>query len=434
MVGRARWAVVMAIGLAGLVTAPVAAAAPSTVRVSESSASAEANAGSGQGGVAVSADGRYVAFISDASNLVPGDANGVADVFVRDLRLHTTERVSVSTAGVEGDEASSADALAISPEGRYVTFTSDATNLAPGNDDTDCAPERCPDVYIRDRTAGTTRRLVPFEGAPTPVHMILSAAARFFAYDVPDVNELTRCRRSPRRCIEVGILPPSVQVDEADANPYLGGMSSGGRFILFRKIGFPEPPTVSAGGVFLRDVVSGTTHIVTVNPFDHANALSPQGRFALFTSRSSKLVPNDTNRRADVFMRDRRTGATHRISVSSERASGQREQLRHRHLEPRPLLPVLIDRHEPGRGRHQRGDRPVPARSPPRHDHPCRRVGERRAGQRPRSLLGALRRRPLGGVRLTRRRTSSWATRTPSATSSPAARCTDAVRPRATGG
>ena len=317
MVGRARWALVMAIGLAGLVTAPVAAAAPSTVRVSVSSASAEANAGSGQGGVAVSADGRYVAFLSDASNLVPGDTNGVADVFVRDLRLDTTERVSVSTAGVEGDDSSSADALAISPEGRYVTFTSDATNLAPGNDDTDCAPERCPDVYIRDRTAGTTRRLVPFQGAPTPVHMILSAAARFFAYDVPEVNELTRCRRSPRRCIEVGILPPSVQVDEADANPYLGGMSSGGRFILFRKIGFPEPPTVSAGGVFLRDVVSGTTHIVTVNPFDHANALSPQGRFALFTSKSGKLVPNDTNRRADVFVRDRERGATHRISVSS---------------------------------------------------------------------------------------------------------------------
>ncbi len=307
----------MAIGLAGLVTAPAAAAAPSTVRVSESSASVEANAGSGQGGVAVSADGRYVAFLSDASNLVPGDANGVADVFVRDLRLHTTERVSVSTAGVEGDDSSSADALAISPEGRYVTFTSDATNLAPGNDDTDCAPERCSDVYIRDRTAGTTRRLVPFAGAPTPVHMILSSAARFFAYDVPDVNELTRCRRSPRRCIEVGILPPSVQVDEADATPFLGGMSSGGRFILFRKIGFPEPPTVSAGGVFLRDVASGTTHIVTTNPRDRANALSPQGRFALFTSTSGKLVPNDTNRRADVFVRDRRTGATHRISVSS---------------------------------------------------------------------------------------------------------------------
>jgi Tol biopolymer transport system component len=307
----------MAIGLAGLVTAPVAAAAPSTVRVSVSSASAEANAGSGQGGVAVSADGRYVAFLSDASNLVPGDGNGVADVFVRDLRLHTTERVSVSSAGVEGDDSSSADALAISPEGRYVTFTSDATNLAPGNDDTDCAPERCSDVYIRDRTAGTTRRLVPFAGLPTPVHMILSAGARFFAYDVRGLNELARCRRSPRRCIEVGILPPSVQVDEADATPFLGGMSSGGRFILFGKGGFPEPPTVSAGGVFLRDVVAGTTHIVTTNPRDRANALSPQGRFALFTSKSGTLVPNDTNRRADVFVRDRRTGATHRISVSS---------------------------------------------------------------------------------------------------------------------
>ncbi len=307
----------MAIGLAGLVTAPVAAAAPSTVRVSVSSASAEANAGSGQGGVAVSADGRYVAFLSDASNLVPGDANGVADVFVRDLRLHTTERVSVSTAEVEGDDASTADSLAISPEGRFVTFTSFATNLAPGNDDTDCAPDHCTDVYIRDRTAGTTRMLIPERNAPSTGHMILSAGARFYAWDDNGPFAVVRCRRSTGTCVEASVLPPSVKVDEADPTSFLGGMSSGGRFILFGKGGFPEPPTVSAGGVFLRDVASGTTHIVTTNPRDRANALSPQGRFALFTSKSGKLVPNDTNRRADVFVRDGRTGATHRISVSS---------------------------------------------------------------------------------------------------------------------
>ena len=119
-------------------------------------------------------------------------------MFVRDLRSNTTERISVSSAEVEGDDDSSADALAISPGGRFVTFTSDATNLAPGNDDSFCAPDRAPDVYIRDRTAGTTRMLVPVDGIPTPVHMILSAGARFFAFDVPELNEVARCRRSPR--------------------------------------------------------------------------------------------------------------------------------------------------------------------------------------------------------------------------------------------
>ena len=317
MLGRAGCAVVIAVGLVAGAAAPVAWAAPSTVRASVSSASVEANAGSGQGGVAISADGRYVAFVSDASNLVPGDGNGVADVFVRDLRSNTTERISVSSAEVEGDNDSSVDALAISPGGRFVTFTSDATNLVPNNDDSFCAPDPCPDVYIRDRTAGTTRTLVPFDGIPTPVHMILSAGARFFAFDVPELNEVARCRRNPVTCVQAAVLPPSVKVDEADANAYLGGMSSGGRFVLFRKLGFPEPPTVSAGGVFLRDMVAHTTHIVSTDPADLASALSPQGRFSLFTSRSSKLVKHDTNRKRDVFVRDRRTGVIHRISLSS---------------------------------------------------------------------------------------------------------------------
>ncbi|HEX3329066.1 MAG TPA: hypothetical protein VHS27_04030, partial [Gaiellales bacterium] len=123
----------VAVIMLGVVAGPASSAAgagPSTVRVSVSAAGAEANAASGQGGVVVSGDGRFVAFVSDASNLVAGDGNGVVDVFVRDLRSKTTERVSVSSAEVEGDAASSAGGLAISPGGRFVTFTSLATNLA----------------------------------------------------------------------------------------------------------------------------------------------------------------------------------------------------------------------------------------------------------------------------------------------------------------
>jgi Tol biopolymer transport system component len=310
----------VAVIMLGVVAGPASSAAgagPSTVRVSVSAAGAEANAASGQGGVVVSGDGRFVAFVSDASNLVAGDGNGVADVFVRDLRSKTTERVSVSSAEVEGDAASSAGGLAISPGGRFVTFTSLATNLAPGNDDSICAPDPCPDTYIRDRTAGTTRMLVPFDGVSPAVDMRLSAGARYFAFDGEQPSGIAWCRRSPRKCVEADVLPPSVKVDRADADAYLGGMSLGGRFILFRKIGGRDPGSVSAGGVFLRDVATRTTHIVTVNPLDRASALSPQGRFILFTSRSKKLVKHDTNKRSDVFIRDRRTGATRRISVSS---------------------------------------------------------------------------------------------------------------------
>jgi hypothetical protein len=297
-----------------------------TIMASVSSSGVQGNAGSGQGGVATSADGRVVAFVSDASNLVAGDTNGVTDVFVRDLHSNTTTRVSISSGGTQADDASSAQGLAVSPSGRFVTFTSVATNLAPGNDDSPCAPEPCPDVFIRDRRTHTTRTLLPFTGGPMPGHMQLTAGARFYAYDTDGLSDVVRCRRSTRRCVVVSVLPPTVIVDEVDANSYLGGISSGGRFVEFHKVGFNEAPnatTMIAGGVFVRDVRGHRTRVVTTHALALANGISPQGRFVLFSSKG-KLVPGDTNHRRDVFVRDRETGATHRISVSSGGRQGDR--------------------------------------------------------------------------------------------------------------
>jgi hypothetical protein len=313
----------------GLMSTGAFGATAHTVRASVSSGGVQGNAGSGQAGVAVSADGRFVAFASDASNLVAGDTNGVSDVFVRDVRSQTTARVSVSSGGTQADDASNAQGLAISPSGRFVTFTSDATNLAPGNDDSFCTPEPCPDVYIRDRRTHTTRMLVPFAGAPMPGHLQLTAGARFYAYDTGGLSDVVRCRRSTRRCVVVSVLPPTVVVDEVDANSYLGGISSGGRFVEFHKIGANEAPnatTMVAGGVFVRDVRGRRTRAVTKHAFALANGISPQGRFVLFSS-NGRLVPRDTNRVRDVFVRDLKTGATHRISVSSGGRQGSRPSI-----------------------------------------------------------------------------------------------------------
>jgi hypothetical protein len=323
VLGRVGCAMVMAVGLAAGSAAPVAGAAPSTIRVSVSSASVEANAGSGQGGVAISADGRYVAFISDASNLVPGDGNGVPDVFVRDMRLHTTERVSVSSAGVEGNGAALLQGLAISPDGRFVTFTTVAANLAPA------CPARCPSVYLRDRRAGTTRPIRSFRvGSLLPVHMVISRGARFYAFDTVDSGRVRRCRRTaPGGCVTVSVLPPSVTLNERDRPDLsLGGMSAGGRFVLFREAGpsASSTPTRRLGGVFVRDVAGGTTRIVSRNVRDLASAISPQGRYVLFTSWSSHGVNHDTNRSRDVFVLDSATGVVHRISLSSSEHQANR--------------------------------------------------------------------------------------------------------------
>ncbi|MEM7320616.1 MAG: hypothetical protein AAF408_16545, partial [Pseudomonadota bacterium] len=109
----------------------------------------------GSFGAKISADGRFVAFYSEAANLIVGDTNAVQDVFVHDRQTGVTERVSVSTGGAEGDQeaVSSGSELDISGDGRFVTFASQATNLVAG-DTNDVR-----DVFLHDRQSGETVRL-----------------------------------------------------------------------------------------------------------------------------------------------------------------------------------------------------------------------------------------------------------------------------------
>jgi hypothetical protein len=128
--------------------------ANTTGRVSAISGGGQANGDSGQ--PSVSADGRYVAFYSTATNMVSGDTNGVGDVFVRDRSLRTTERVSISSSEEEANGLS--DSPSISGDGRFVAFRSQATNLVSGDtNDMD-------DIFVRDRTTGLTFRASVYSG------------------------------------------------------------------------------------------------------------------------------------------------------------------------------------------------------------------------------------------------------------------------------
>ena len=102
------------------------APAPLTERLSTAAGGAQSDGDSTQADV--TPDGRYVAFISEASNLVPGDTNDVADVFVRDRAAGTTERISIATDGTEGDGRCDFTP-AISDNGRFIAFASFADNL-----------------------------------------------------------------------------------------------------------------------------------------------------------------------------------------------------------------------------------------------------------------------------------------------------------------
>ena len=99
----------------------------------------------------ISGDGRYVAFASDASDLVPGDTNNAPDVFVRDLQTGTIMRVSTDKNGGQGNAISYAPS--ISADGRYVAFDSDASNLVPGDTNGTL------DVFVRDLQSGAITRV-----------------------------------------------------------------------------------------------------------------------------------------------------------------------------------------------------------------------------------------------------------------------------------
>jgi Tol biopolymer transport system component len=232
---------------------------------------------------AISGDGRYIAFETFADNLVPGDTNSKEDILVRDRVMGTTEVVSVSTSGQAADDYSSDPK--ISADGRYVVFESHARNLIPGEANARLAPQ----IYLRDRTMGTTERI-----------------------SVSSTGEAGNRESSS----------PSISAD--------------GRFVAFESEADNLVPGDTNGSmdVFVRDRSAGTTERVNLSPTGaqvkgtsqiaagRSPSISSDGRYVAFSSVSDSLVPGDTNDSADVFVRDRTAGTTERISVSPSGEEG----------------------------------------------------------------------------------------------------------------
>lgn len=223
----------------------------------------------------LSADGRYVAFASMASNLVAGDTNDMADVFIYDRVTNRTERVSVSSAG-EQSEDGGFEVLgpSISADGRHVSFVSHASNLVPGD------TNNLEDVFVHDRQTGRTRRVsVDSTGAesdgPSGFHAI-----------------------SGEGSVVTFVSAASNLVDD-DTN------------------GYPD--------VFAHDLDAGTTIRVSrglagaeTNGPSETPSISSDGRTVAFTSAASNLVPDDTNGYPDTFAVDLQTHVIDRVSVDSD--------------------------------------------------------------------------------------------------------------------
>lgn len=308
----------------------------------------------------LSADGRYVAFSSGASNLVPGDTNECWDVFVRDRLLGTTERVNLTHDGQEsncgdpffpfGLSRSGATRPVITPNGRFVAFESTASNLVEG-DTNGC--NGCADVFVRDRLLGTTERVSvasdgtePGQTQLTPLIVTnpwsgwpsISADGRYVAFEassalVPDdqngFNDVYVHDRETKETERVSLASDGSERPTGGVQPTI---SADGRFVAFGgSLGAEahRSPNGATGQAWVHDRLAGTTELVSVaddgtvaNRHIFSPRISGNGRFVVFYSTASNLVPTDTNGRPDFFVRDLLKGTMERISVRSTGEEG----------------------------------------------------------------------------------------------------------------
>ena len=365
--------------LATIVVAPLAPASAyprpgQTARVSVSSSGQQATQDSDQfNRVAMTPDGRYVAFASAATNLVGGDTDNGLDVFVHDQRTGTTKIASVSSAGAFGLKAPTdvgcqgAWDPSISADGRYVAFTSCYLGLAPTDvHDVLAAAE----VYVHDmRTGATTRVSVDSKGTVgSGAEPSISADGRYVAFSSASPLDSTPCPTDPEGQLLcstpvggiLGLGTTSVYLRDlhtkktvlvsvstagarADAQSNAPVISANGRWVAFTSFAdnlvsthknyactMTSFTTTFCQDVYLRDLTQHRTELVSValtgvaaggstTAYD-SSAVSRDGRYVAFASTALRLVPNDEgalNAIDGAYVRDRSAGRTRRITVSS---------------------------------------------------------------------------------------------------------------------
>jgi Tol biopolymer transport system component len=286
----------------------------------------------------VSADGRYVAFTSQAADLVANDTNLLQDVFVRDMQSLSTRLVSANADGVAGDRSSALSGLAgaheISDDGRYVVFLSTATNLMGD------AVNAFQQVYVKDTTDGTVMRASVTNGTPaepangfttTPV---ISGNGHVVAFGASAPNLGTTTSQVYTRDLVSGVTtletPGAAAAGVASTVPVL---SFDGRYLAFVTAAHLDAADADNGNtdVFLRDRVANTIMLASPSPNlfsgvpTSSPSLSNDGRWVAYQSLDDMLVSGDVGGLIDVFLFDRDTHATIIVSRNDngEQASGR---------------------------------------------------------------------------------------------------------------
>jgi Tol biopolymer transport system component/putative cell wall-binding protein len=286
---------------------------------------------------AISANGRFVVFVSGAANLVPDDTNGFYDVFVRDRQNGTTERVSVASDGSQGNDHSGLSGVSIGADGRYVVFGSEALNLLAPSDEAGMGV-----IYLRDRQNGTTTRVSETPAGALPDGSSwdpsISADGRYVAF-VSSAGDIVAGDTNGANDVFVRDLQEETTErvsltnggQQADGHSWACAISGDGLSVAFQSsaTNLVVGDTNARDDIFVRDIQAGTTVRASVSNNEYPSndgsydpAISADGRYVAFPSDASNLVSGDTNYRRDAFVRDLVAGTTVRASVSSSEAQG----------------------------------------------------------------------------------------------------------------
>jgi len=282
---------------------------------------------------AISADGRYIAFASLAPNLIVGDLNAERDVFLRDTVLDTTIRISVDSAGIESSGGGS-EGPTISADGRYVAYTSTSnTLLGVGGDGNSQA-----DIFLYDRLNGQTTRVSvsdsEAESNGPSTSPSISSDGRFITFSSVATNLVTGDSagqtdifvRDTLMQTTTRVNVSSSGAQATDGGSFMPAISGDGRYVTYHSyaINLVTGDTNSNWDIFLYDRTLATTIRVTVDGSGNQVAfggfnpsISDDGRYIAYESSNTELVVGDTNNSYDIFVYDRVLAATTRVSVSS---------------------------------------------------------------------------------------------------------------------
>ncbi len=282
----------------------------------------------------INADGRYVAFESSATNLVPGDTNGRKDIFVYDRDADTIELVSLADNGTQGNATSSNPC--ISSDGGFVAFQSFAYNLVSGD------TNGTSDVFVYDRNTDTIERVSVADdgtqGDAASSSPCISIDGLYVAFESSaenlvegDTNESIDVFVYDRNANVIERVSLTASCGQSNGNSSDASISADGRFVAFESYATNLIPgdTNGKNDIFVYDRDTDTIEMVSVsnegiqglvtsdNP-----SISGDGRYVSFDSAASNLVPQDTNGNRDIFVYDRETGTIDRVNMGDHGTQG----------------------------------------------------------------------------------------------------------------